>query len=64
MDLKNDEEQLKNATKEYSFIGELARDNGVTIHVIVLKSEEDCKIAAFSNLCNFTGGEIKLVSPS
>ena len=61
MDVGDD---LKKAREFYSDVGNIARVNGVTIHLILLKGDEDCKISALSNLCYFTGGKILRWSPS
>ena len=52
----NSREDLKEAIEFYSKVGEIAGNNGITIHLMTLEGNKDCNIAALSKLCEFTGG--------
>jgi hypothetical protein len=49
-------EDIKEAIEFYSIVGDVARNNGITIHLMTLEGNKDCNIAALSKLCEFTGG--------
>jgi hypothetical protein len=59
----DNEDDLILAKEFYSQVSEIARANGVTVNLITIEGSEDCKIAALTTLCEFTGGQIYRVSP-
>lgn len=56
------EEEVKKVDAFYESLGELAKNNGITVSIISIEGEE-CNIDTLSKIAEISGGAVERVDP-